>query len=51
MSLFIGVLVSLGSTSLIGNIIAGYTLTYRRTFKAGDRSRSAITWAMWNSPA
>jgi small-conductance mechanosensitive channel len=36
-SLFIGVLVSLGSTSLIGNIIAGYTLTYRRTFKAGDR--------------
>jgi len=38
-SLFVGVLVSLGSTSLIGNIIAGYTLTYRRTFKAGDRIR------------
>jgi len=38
-SLFIGVLVSLGSTSLIGNIIAGYSLTYRRTFKAGDRVR------------
>jgi small-conductance mechanosensitive channel len=36
-SLFIGVLVSFGSTSLIGNIIAGYTLTYRRTFKEGDR--------------
>jgi small-conductance mechanosensitive channel len=36
-SLFIGVLVSLGSTSLIGNIMAGYTLTYRRTFKEGDR--------------
>jgi small-conductance mechanosensitive channel len=36
-SLFIGVLISLGSTSLIGNIVAGYTLTYRRTFKKGDR--------------
>jgi small-conductance mechanosensitive channel len=36
-SLFFGVLVSLGSTSLIGNVIAGYSLTYRRTFKAGDR--------------
>jgi small-conductance mechanosensitive channel len=36
-SLFAGVLLSLGSTSLIGNIIAGYTLTYRRTFKIGDR--------------
>jgi small-conductance mechanosensitive channel len=36
-SLFIGLLFSLGSTSLIGNVIAGYTLTYRRTFKKGDR--------------
>jgi small-conductance mechanosensitive channel len=36
-SLFVGVLVSLGSTSLIGNVIAGYTMTYRRTFKKGDR--------------
>lgn len=36
-SLFIGVLVSLGSQSLIGNIIAGFTLIYRRTFKPGDR--------------
>jgi small-conductance mechanosensitive channel len=38
-SLFVGVLISLGSTSLIGNIIAGYTMTYRRTFKIGDRVR------------
>ena len=36
-SLFIGVLFSLGSTSLIGNMIAGYTMTYRRMFKTGDR--------------
>ncbi|MRR06472.1 MAG: mechanosensitive ion channel [Deltaproteobacteria bacterium] len=36
-SLFIGVLFSLGSSSLIGNLIAGYTMTYRRAFKIGDR--------------
>jgi small-conductance mechanosensitive channel len=36
-SVFIGLLVSLGSASLIGNIIAGYTMTYRRTFRTGDR--------------
>jgi len=35
-SVFLGVLVSLGSSSLIGNIIAGYTMNYRRAFKAGD---------------
>jgi small-conductance mechanosensitive channel len=36
-SLFIGVLFSLGSSSIIGNLIAGYTMTYRRAFKIGDR--------------
>jgi small-conductance mechanosensitive channel len=35
-SLFLGVLVSLGSTSLIANLLAGYMLTYRRAFKIGD---------------
>lgn len=35
-SLFIGILFSLGSTSVIGNLIAGYTMTYRKTFKIGD---------------
>lgn len=35
-SLFIGVLFSLGSTSIVGNLIAGYSMTYRRTFKIGD---------------
>ena len=38
-SLFVGLLFSLGSTSLIGNLISGYTLTYRRVFKPGDRVR------------
>lgn len=32
-----GVLFSVGSSSLISNIIAGYTMTYRRAFKVGDR--------------
>jgi len=36
-SLFLGVLFSLGSTSTIANILAGYSLTYRRIFKIGDR--------------
>ena len=38
-SLFLGVVVSLGSSSFISNIIAGYTMTYRRTFRVGDRIR------------
>jgi small-conductance mechanosensitive channel len=36
-SIFLGVMFSLGSTSVIGNIIAGYTMTYRRAFRVGDR--------------
>lgn len=36
-SIFFGVIFSLGSSSLIGNIIAGYSLTYRRAFRIGDR--------------
>lgn len=36
-SLFLGVVVSLGSSSVIGNIIAGYTMIYRRAFRVGDR--------------
>lgn len=35
-SLFLGVIFSLGSSSAISNIIAGYMLTYRRAFKVGD---------------
>ncbi len=38
-SLFIGVVFSLGSSTAIANTIAGYALTYRRAFKVGDRIR------------
>jgi small-conductance mechanosensitive channel len=36
-SLFLGIIFSLGSTSIIANIIAGYSMTYRRAFRVGDR--------------
>ncbi|NWG75426.1 MAG: mechanosensitive ion channel family protein [Rubrivivax sp.] len=36
-SLFAGIVFSLGSSSLIGNLIAGYSMTYRRAFRIGDR--------------
>ena len=35
-SVFIGIIVSLGSTSIIGNIMAGMVLTYMRPFRIGD---------------
>jgi small-conductance mechanosensitive channel len=38
-SLFIGVVFSLGSSSVIANMLAGYSMTYRRTFRLGDRVR------------
>jgi small-conductance mechanosensitive channel len=38
-SIFLGVLFSLGSSSFIANMIAGYTMTYRRAFRIGDRIR------------
>jgi small-conductance mechanosensitive channel len=36
-SLFIGVIFSLGSTGFISNMVAGYSLTYRRAYRVGDR--------------
>lgn len=38
-SVLLGVIFSLGSSSVIANIIAGYTMTYRRAFRMGDRVR------------
>lgn len=35
--LLVGLLVSLGSTSVIGHIMAGTVLTYSKAFKVGDR--------------
>lgn len=36
-SVFLGVLFSLGSTSAIANVVAGLVITYMRPFKIGDR--------------
>ncbi|MDS4026031.1 MAG: mechanosensitive ion channel family protein [Candidatus Contendobacter sp.] len=36
-SIFFGIVFSLGSSSAIANVIAGYLMTYRRAFKVGDR--------------
>ncbi len=42
-SIFFGVLISLGSTGAISNIVAGIALTYMRAFKIGDRVQIADT--------
>ncbi|MFT5728952.1 MAG: small-conductance mechanosensitive channel [Desulforhopalus sp.] len=42
-SVLLGVLFSLGSTSVISNVIAGYTMTYRRAFRIGDRVKIGTT--------
>jgi small-conductance mechanosensitive channel len=38
-SLFLGLVFSLGSSSAISNMVAGFLMTYRRAFKVGDRVR------------
>jgi small-conductance mechanosensitive channel len=35
-SIMLGIMFSLGSTSIISNLVAGYTMTYRRAFRRGD---------------
>ena len=42
-SIFLGVLFSLGSTSAIANIVGGVVITYMRPFKIGDRVKIADT--------
>ncbi|WP_455221329.1 mechanosensitive ion channel family protein [Kaarinaea lacus] len=42
-SIMFGVLFSLGSTSMLSNIIAGYAMIYRRAFKVGDRIKIGDT--------
>jgi small-conductance mechanosensitive channel len=42
-SIFLGVLFSLGSTSAVANIVAGVILTYTRAFQIGDRVQIADT--------
>ena len=36
-SIFLGVVFSLGASGVVGNVIAGYSMIYRRTFRIGDR--------------
>jgi len=36
-TIFLGIMFSLGSSSIIANALAGYSLIYRRAFKIGDR--------------
>jgi small-conductance mechanosensitive channel len=42
-SLFVGILFSLGSSTAISNIVAGYMMTYRRAFRVGDRIKIGDT--------
>jgi len=42
-SIFLGVLISFGSTAVVANIVAGLALTYMRAFTVGDRVRIAQT--------
>jgi small-conductance mechanosensitive channel len=42
-SIFLGVLLSLGSTAVVANIVAGAALTYMRPFRTGDRVQIADT--------
>jgi small-conductance mechanosensitive channel len=42
-SIFLGVLFSLGSTSAVANVVAGVILTYMRAFTIGDRVKIADT--------
>jgi small-conductance mechanosensitive channel len=42
-SIFFGILLSLGSTAAIANLVAGAALTYMRPFRVGDRVKIADT--------
>ncbi len=42
-SILVGVLISFGSGSSVGNILAGIVLTYMRPFRVGDRVKIADT--------
>jgi small-conductance mechanosensitive channel len=42
-SIFLGILFSLGSTSAIANVVAGLSITYMRAYKIGDRVRIGDT--------
>jgi small-conductance mechanosensitive channel len=45
-TVFVGILLSLGSSSLIANLLAGLSMTYRGAFRVGDRVRVGETVGM-----
>jgi len=45
-TLFAGLVFSLGSSSFIGNLIAGYSMTYRRAFGVGDVIKVGDYWGV-----
>ncbi len=45
-SVFLGVLFSLGSSSAIGNLVAGLVITYMRPFKIGEVTGEIIEKTM-----
>lgn len=48
-SIFLGALISLGSTSAVADVVAGVILTYMRAFKIGDRVKIAETTRGWST--
>jgi small-conductance mechanosensitive channel len=42
-TLFLGVIFSFGSTSILSNVVAGIAIPYRRVFRVGDRIRVGDT--------
>ena len=46
-SLFLGVIFSLGSSSFIANMLAGLAMTYRGAFKENDRVKPTVASAMF----
>jgi len=44
LTLFFGILLSIGSSSAVANIIAGVVLTYTRAFRLGDRVKMGDTF-------
>ncbi|GAB5536629.1 MAG: mechanosensitive ion channel family protein [Rubricoccaceae bacterium] len=44
LTLFLGILFSLGSSSAISNVVAGTVLTYTRAFRVGDRVKVGDTF-------
>jgi len=42
-SVFVGLIISLGSSAAIGNLVAGIVITYMRPFKIGDRIKLGDT--------